>query len=1243
MRKNIGNGKVIRAIAIGLSAMIATTSLPMTVLAEEAGGGSEDNNTYENVENGVADSAQSAAETASASAETASESVSNIPVIGLDGNIIETETGVKAENYSVKGIEVDKNAIADDITDAKNDLTDANTQLLIMENTADTSAQEGNLSGIKTKVEDDIAAAADAIEDGTAAVQRAESAENKADANGTVKNKADAAVSQAETVKSKEETAENLISEAQGIVEKANADINEPAEEGGTSLQDQFDAAANSQEMSTVYNQMVAIVNKATTDFQTKVEEYTTAKGEYETAQTSFENLLEDFVKAYCGENGTPDSPEEGSYLAEIKAAISDFEAAKLGYNSASDGYSTDSSAYAELLDAINKQICLSNDAALKANSDAGDAIAKLSDAASKIKQLKEYAEAAYAAINPNLIASAQAIENAKKQLKDEKENATDSRVKELEENLFKAYVASCYIPLKENGKVAEDGIIVEPQYDSGAAPYYKVSYKVGEESKEIYLSFGIDSDGNVTLSKIADEVITANKALLDAKAKGAPEDKFEAFYYEKDGKKSFVIISETELAKKNEGVKEITAADGKKVIVTDDDQFVVDGEPTKSYSIDGSEVDATSFVIPENETTRLKTIKRTENNNPEYMYNEETGEVVKTVKTDVTTTVYHEATLSSSSDFDSKADAEADLKQKINGLNEKDIKPEGALDNAITEGTEEVDKYSASGVYVSTFDAKISFEKVNSQNLYQYGSDTLVTIEDGSGKVLVKNFRLTGEVSSLEVTGANDSIIGSGNNMYCVVKQGEDADFYNTAHWDKDAITGVKVARVIEKTVSVKDLEFSNYGNPHKEYEFEEWCQKNGIALIGIPKFKGNGANTTITYYCVADESVTISATASDEDTKNAKTDDERKAAAKKALDEKASGKTLFGGERNGLSYESAGKISVGNGKYSYSIGYTAWDSTTTTSYIEKETFGDANGIDEFNSGEYSGTDVTNADSYALLKKYEDLKNKVGDAKEKVDEFKKDINELNIEISRLEKEKIELVSEIDDLPSWELDDSKPSDKIVSLYTQLMNLKTELNTLRGNLEDKEAGLEGAQRTLENLQEQLAEDEEALNDQRAREEEARRRSGGGDEGGSTGGGTDTTFVAPVTPIASLTAGLPATGVAGVRRGGRTVASAAGNVGGEGIEEELNGGAGDKKPVVEEVEKKVADTKEKKDTKAIKDPEVPLAEAPIEENNMSWWWLLLVAIAGATGYEIYKKHEEKKKEKAAVADSVKKNEK
>lgn len=66
--------------------------------------------------------------------------------------------------------------------------------------------------------------------------------------------------------------------------------------------------------------------------------------------------------------------------------------------------------------------------------------------------------------------------------------------------------------------------------------------------------------------------------------------------------------------------------------------------------------------------------------------------------------------------------------------------------------------------------------------------------------------------------------------------------------------------------------------------------------------------------------------------------------------------------------------------------------------------------------------------------------------------------------------------------------------------------------------------------------------------------------------------------------------------------------------------------------------VEEEPQEEETVEINDEEVPLAAEVVEDeqNKMSWWWLLIVAILGATGYEMYRKHNQKKQK---VAENTK----
>lgn len=57
---------------------------------------------------------------------------------------------------------------------------------------------------------------------------------------------------------------------------------------------------------------------------------------------------------------------------------------------------------------------------------------------------------------------------------------------------------------------------------------------------------------------------------------------------------------------------------------------------------------------------------------------------------------------------------------------------------------------------------------------------------------------------------------------------------------------------------------------------------------------------------------------------------------------------------------------------------------------------------------------------------------------------------------------------------------------------------------------------------------------------------------------------------------------------------------------------------------------SDKEETKEAVNIEEEAVPLADVSVadEQAKMSWWWLLIVLVLGATGYEMYRKHNEKK---------------
>lgn len=147
--------------------------------------------------------------------------------------------------------------------------------------------------------------------------------------------------------------------------------------------------------------------------------------------------------------------------------------------------------------------------------------------------------------------------------------------------------------------------------------------------------------------------------------------------------------------------------------------------------------------------------------------------------------------------------------------------------------------------------------------------------------------------------------------------------------------------------------------------------------------------------------------------------------------------------------------------------------------------------------------------------------------------------------------------------------------------------------------------------------------------------------GDEETASTAGGGTTTAPAPAvvttlagTPVFALPTGGVAAPTAGVA-GARTSRGAA---------IDSDSAAAD----TEDTTAKIAPTKEveedalaiTKDTiKTIKDNETPLSSLTEDSTQkMNWWWLLLIALLGATGEEIYRRNKKKKEEEAALKAEI-----
>ena len=269
MRKNSKNEKVIRAMAIGISAMLMASS-PLTAQAAEGEGNSSEGNEDKNItvtpEAGVCDQAEAAAKDADKAVEGAEKSAAD----------------VKAEV-------VDKVA-AGDVKDAggkdlSQDILDAN-----------------------AKVEDKTVEGGSSLKDAESAVENADTALGVAEAN--------AKLSDAELNKAADAAANagQTAADAKDAMQAAQNKVNGQIE----NIKD----AASITDANAAYEEVKTTVDQAQVDFDAKLGEYNTAKAAYEEAAKK----LADYEKAYEDAVNSADANADAA-ATELKAAQENAEA----------------------------------------------------------------------------------------------------------------------------------------------------------------------------------------------------------------------------------------------------------------------------------------------------------------------------------------------------------------------------------------------------------------------------------------------------------------------------------------------------------------------------------------------------------------------------------------------------------------------------------------------------------------------------------------------------------------------------------------------------------------------------------------------------------------------------------------------------------------------------------------------------------------------------------------------------
>ena len=578
-----------------------------------------------------------------------------------------------------------------------------------------------------------------------------------------------------------------------------------------------------------------------------------------------------------------------------------------------------------------------------------------------------------------------------------------------------------------------------------------------------------------------------------------------------------------------------------------------------------------------------------------EYKFDDD-GNLVKEVKADVTTITYTEASFSSDESYasDAERDVAADAKKA-------ELEGAGAKNVEVTE-TEET-TYVVTGTYIPTFTKTVN---VNNQevewdhgNLFDEGVKTKKEAYEEVKNDVEDNLKKEHQDWYIVDTDYNLKQTGTTKG-----KPLDDPDFLISG-----TVTAT-YAKVTKETVdqstfrAILDDIKSVFGGQTTNEQLTEATkaaiEADGGIFVEAKWFDGGWDKATIRYvkgYKVESDACGTVAEA------NQSLADKIKAQLKKDGTETYT--------KNPKSKDTVETKTT----YSFDISYLGkTDENTVNKVVKTETYNDAEALKGeiiqnklFLDGEYlmtrKGDDDASkayrdfvANGVAIKAKYATLLEEAQDATNAVAEAQAKVDDLNKKIKDLE-------------------GSRKSN-----LGALENLSVELATAERNLAEAKGNLEKIKGKLEDAGVELEDVIKRLTPAPGTPGAPATEDGAPGEGPTTVVTTTTTTTTPATNLA----------LAGAGNAGGANAGNAGN--------DANAGADGIVNIDDEETALAASVDDVDDTAnvvEIGDEETPLA-ASVDNETMSWWWLLLIALLGATGYEMYRKHQQKKEALAETDD-------
>lgn len=660
------------------------------------------------------------------------------------------------------------------------------------------------------------------------------------------------------------------------------------------------------------------------------------------------------------------------------------------------------------------------------------------------------------------------------------------------------------------------------------------------------------------------DNIVIFEKRIEEVNWKTAQETNPDQYV---KGNGDTITVSEVE-----KGLKDgtIIAVDGKKVIKNDGTESIIISD--NNQKTETGEVDTDVNEATEKESWKL----------------DENGNLIKTVTADVTTITYTDAKFTSTEQYQTEAERDAAAAAK-----EKDLKDAAGKDVTVT-GTEKTDyTYTGNGTYIPTFTKTVNVkdEEVEWKHTDKKTDYGVRTEEEAVAKV------------TKEQEKALSNKINDDDDLYLIgVSSDLKVTGYTEDHWydDSDFLVSGTVSATYAK-VTKKTVDQSTFGSLWNDIK----------ALFGNGETTNKKLEDAARKAVEADGGIFVSANWDDWKLGKAtiryvagvsvKTDEKTTAAeAQNAVQDAALAQAKASGATGVYNVKTTDTDTIAHTSYSYEIDYLEkTGETTTNTAVRTEIYANAEVL--------TGQIIQNLNyiqgNIKLTQKDEAYRKFVDDAKALTEKYQKLLQDAKAAQGEVE---------------------AAQGKVDVLKAEIEALKSNRTSNLGALKELEGKLAVAEQNKKDAEDTLKEILDSLDKAGGELDKVIERltpapTPAAPAGGDSAGGSSDTGETVVNPIVLAPAPVAQATVV-------TQNQAAA----QGVTQIADEAAPLAANVEEDTQKTAEEAPKAEEAVNIADEAVPLADVAVESEHakMSWWWWLIILILGATGYEMYKKHNEKK---------------